>query len=146
MIYIKSRGVRSFWWWSLQRIGWHNVCDGTLCRPEFKHWMIYLYNVSLLWFCRLPILPPRCATASMRVYKKRLKSFMNMDSSEGDEYGLSMESWDFWEFSDIFCWRNNFQAAVFFYVSFFYSSFFLLFSATSLHWATLSVVGYIPKL
>ena len=108
--------------------------------------MIYLFIFSLLWFRRSQILPPNCAKDSLRVYGGRLMGSMNMDSLEGDYGSLYMESCNLWKFSDLFFWRHNVRAAVFFAIYFFFSSFYLLFQSTSVHWYTLAMVRYIPEL
>ena len=76
--------------------------------------MIYLNNVSLIWFGRLPSLPPRFVNVYLMVFNDRLTSSMNMDSLEGDYDSLHMESWYLRKTSDILCLIHNFRAAVLF--------------------------------
>ena len=93
--------------------------------------MICMATVSLLWFGRSPSLLPRCEKASLRVSNDRLTSLMNMDSPEVDNNRMCMEYWHLWKASDMFCWRQNFWKSVLFSVSFFASSWSLLFSSIS---------------
>ena len=80
------------------------------------------------------------------MFEDKLTRFVNMDYLVGDYNILFMESWNFLKSSDRFCCGCKFWVAVLFYVSFFASSFYILFSSTSLYCATLSVVRYIPEL
>ena len=84
----------------------------------FNQWMISLANFSLLWFGKSASLPPRCEKASLMVLDERLTSFINMDYSQIDNDMMYIESWQLRKYSDRFFWRQTFQAAIFFAVSF----------------------------
>ena len=123
----QRRGVTWWWWWYLIIF-------------FRKKRIISLATVSLLWLGSLPSLPLMCAKASLMVVKYMLTRLMNIDSPVGDKNRLFMESWYFWKASHHFCWRCNFRVNIFFAVSFFASSFSLIFSPTSMNCATLAAV------
>ena len=126
---------------------WHDDdFGGTYSDLDCKKQIISLATVSLLWLGSLPSLPPMYAKSSLVVFEERLTRLMNMDSSVGDNNRILVESWYLWKASDHFYQRCNFRVAVFFDASFFTSSFYLLFSATSLYWDNLAAVRYISKL
>ena len=102
-------------------------------------------TVTLLWFGRSPILPPRYEKASLRVLDERLTILMNMDYSERYNNRIYMKYWNFWKASYILL-KQFFLSGSIFVVYFFDSSFYLLFPDTSLHCATLAEVRYIPEL
>ena len=68
-----------------------------------------------------------------------------MDYSVDENYRLFMDSWNFWKYSNSFCWRCNFRVDVFFSATFFVSTFSRLFSATIQNYNILAAVGQVPS-
>ena len=69
-----------------------------------------------------------------------------MDYLDGDNNRMYTDSCYFWKAPDRFIWRDNFQEAVLFAVSFFASSFYILLLSTIMNYDTLSEVSYITEL
>ena len=61
----------------------------------FNRQMISVDTVSLLWFERLPSLPPRRIKESLRVLDEREMRAKRTVSSEGDDIILSIWYWRF---------------------------------------------------
>ena len=112
---------------------------------QFIIWIISMDTVSLLWLGSSANFPPMCTKASLTVLEDFWISWINLSSLVVEEDILFMELMHISKASDTLSWRLSFLVAVFFSVTVFASSFFLLLSYTCLYCATLTVVSYITE-